>query len=296
MRSSRRPLALLAGAAVLTGLMIGTSPGASAESGDSRSTAAADPTYYVSLGDSLASGFQPDVQRDTNLGYTDKLFAQLKQTDPNLRHIKLGCSSETSATFINGGFCTYKDSANKTVGQLAKAVDFLTVNAARVKFVSLNIGGNDLRACFVNGAVDQACTLRTLKALDTNVGRITAAVNGASSATTNLAAANTYNPFLVSFLSGAQGQKTAFETAGAQQAFNEILARHFKANHFTLADFSTAFQSFAFTPEADLPGGGKAPANLVKLCQETFACGPLRDIHPTPSGHQLLADTMRPAL
>ncbi|GLF93352.1 SGNH/GDSL hydrolase family protein [Streptomyces yaizuensis] len=287
---SRRPLALLATAAAVTGLMIGGPSGAAAEG------AAAAPTYYVSLGDSLASGFQPDVGRDTDLGYADKLFAQLKQTDPDLRHIKLGCARETTTTLINGGFCTYRDTAGKAVSQLGKAVDFLKTNGTQVKFVSLNIGGNDLGACFVNNAIDIPCTLRALRTVDTNTARIAAAVNGASSAQTHLAAANSFNPFLVTFVSGASGQQTALQSSGGQQAFNEIQARHFKANHFTVADVATAFSSFAFIPEVDVPGLGKVPTNVARLCQLTFVCGPLADIHPTPAGHQVIADAVRPAL
>lgn len=45
-------------------------------------TGAKDTTYYISLGDSLASGYQPDVDKDTDVAYTDQLFAQLKQRTP----------------------------------------------------------------------------------------------------------------------------------------------------------------------------------------------------------------------
>ncbi|MER5766474.1 SGNH/GDSL hydrolase family protein [Streptomyces sp. NPDC001985] len=293
----RGPLAFLATAATLLGLMAGGSAGATAAPADARGTAAsAEPTYYVSLGDSLASGFQPDVQRDTDQAYTDKLFTQLKKTDANLRHIKLGCTGETTATMINRGICDYKDSANKTVSQLGKAVDFLKQNGTRVKFVSLNIGGNDIGTCFVNGAIDVSCTLRALKTLDTNLGRITSAINTASSTQTHLAGANSVNPFLVTWLTGAQGQIIAQQSAGVQQAFNEIVAKHYRNTHFTLADFATAYESFAFTPDVDVAGVGKVPTNVARICQLTFVCGALQDIHPNPTGHQVLADAMRPAL
>ncbi|MER6912573.1 SGNH/GDSL hydrolase family protein [Streptomyces sp. NPDC000594] len=294
---SRRPLVLLAIAALTTGLMIGGPAGASAEPAGAGNTAAqAEPTYYVSLGDSLASGFQPDAQADTNQSYTDKLFTQLKRTDANLRHIKLGCTGETTVTLINGGICTYKDSAGKTVSQLAKAVDFLKVNGVQVKFLSLNIGGNDIGACFINNAIDIPCTLRALRTVDTNVGRITSGLNAAASNQTHLAGANSFNPFLVTFLNGAEGQRTALQSAGGQQSFNEIVAKHYRANHFSLADFATAYASFSFTPEVDVPGFGRIPANVAKLCQLTFVCGALQDIHPNPAGHQVLADAVRPAL
>ncbi|MQS35853.1 SGNH/GDSL hydrolase family protein [Streptomyces katsurahamanus] len=289
----RRSLAVLATAATLMGTLIGGSAGASAEPVGADRAAL---TYYVSLGDSLASGFQPDVQRDTDQSYTDKLFAQLKKTDANLRHIKLGCTGETTATMIKRGPCSYQDSAGRTVSQLDKAVDFLKVNGVQVKFLTLNIGGNDLGVCFQAGAIDVNCSLQALKTVDTNVGRITSAINAASSTQTHLAGANSFNPFLVTFLAGAQGKETALQSAGGQQAFNEIVAKHYKANHFTLVDFAAAYSSFAFTPDVDVAGLGKVPTNVARLCQFTFVCGALQDIHPNPAGHQVFADTARPAL
>jgi len=65
--------------------------------------------YYVSLGDSLATGFQPGDNEFTggDNGYTDQLYAILKASDPKLKHVKLGCGGETSTTFINGGHCDF---------------------------------------------------------------------------------------------------------------------------------------------------------------------------------------------
>lgn len=35
-------------------------------------------TYYISIGDSIAAGYQPDVKKDTQSAYSDQLYAQLK--------------------------------------------------------------------------------------------------------------------------------------------------------------------------------------------------------------------------
>ena len=62
-----------------------------------------DATYYISLGDSLASGYQPDVDKDTDVAYTDQLYTQLKQRTPGLKHIRLGCTAETTESLLKGG-------------------------------------------------------------------------------------------------------------------------------------------------------------------------------------------------
>ena len=63
-------------------------------------SASAAPTYYVSLGDSLAAGTQPG-HFSTNESYTDQLFADLHTTRPTLQHVKLGCPGETTASMIS---------------------------------------------------------------------------------------------------------------------------------------------------------------------------------------------------
>src|SRR5919106_4784522 len=70
-------------------------------------------TYYISIGDSLASGYQPDVNKDTRVAYTDQLYAQLKQRQPGLKHIRLGCAGETTASLIEGGTCHYPNAKSQ---------------------------------------------------------------------------------------------------------------------------------------------------------------------------------------
>jgi len=66
-------------------------------------------SYYLSLGDSLAQGVQPNASGAsvrTQHGYANQLFAALRSSRPGLRLVKLGCSGETTATMMNGGICT----------------------------------------------------------------------------------------------------------------------------------------------------------------------------------------------
>jgi hypothetical protein len=63
----------------------------------------ASPSYYLSLGDSLSRGVQPDpagASLPTQQGYPDQLYAALHLGHPGLRLVKLGCSGETTHTMI----------------------------------------------------------------------------------------------------------------------------------------------------------------------------------------------------
>ena len=97
-----------------------------------------DTTYYISLGDSLASGYQPDVDKDTSVAYTDQLYQQLKQREPGLEHIRLGCTGETTESLIKGGKCEYSgaksqlDAALKAMAEHNGKVGYVTIPRAAI--------------------------------------------------------------------------------------------------------------------------------------------------------------------
>jgi hypothetical protein len=81
-------------------------------------------TYYVSLGDSLAQGYQPiggppspSAPPGFNHGYADELFKLTRGRYEQLREVKLGCGGETTTTLRFGGICAYEEGS-----QLAAAL------------------------------------------------------------------------------------------------------------------------------------------------------------------------------
>lgn len=97
--------------------------------------------YYLALGDSLAFGFQPDL--NFNHGYADDFFSNLKGHGVK-RLVNMGCPEETSSTFINGG-CPYAFMHKYFYpgAQLNAAVNYLHNHAGQVSPVTLDIGAND---------------------------------------------------------------------------------------------------------------------------------------------------------
>jgi lysophospholipase L1-like esterase len=101
--------------------------------------------YYVSLGDSLAQGFQPkkfppSPEPDKyKQGYADQLYRLVRRDFQQLREVKLGCGGETTTTFRTGGICSYDAGS-----QLAEAVAFLQTHPGRIAFVTIDIGANDV--------------------------------------------------------------------------------------------------------------------------------------------------------
>src|SRR5215472_4692959 len=130
---------------VATGAMAGGVPALASSHGAKATTAS---SFYLSLGDSLAQGVQPNAQGmsvETNQGYPDQLFTALHMGNPTLKLVKLGCPGETTGTMINGGICTTYSLGS----QLKQAAAFLTHHRGHVQLVTIDIGANDLNPCLV---------------------------------------------------------------------------------------------------------------------------------------------------
>ena len=85
--------------------------------------------FYLSLGDSLAQGYQPiggplksgNAPPGYNHGYADELFKLTRERYEQLQEVKLGCGGETTTTLrFGGGFYSYEQGS-----QLDAAAAFL---------------------------------------------------------------------------------------------------------------------------------------------------------------------------
>lgn len=228
-------------------------------------------TYYLALGDSLAFGYQPDL--NFNSGYADDFASNLRGHGVKT-YANMGCPGETSATMINGG-CPYSFLRKYpyTGAQLAAAVTFLHNHAGQVSPVTLDIGANDL----LPDINTSNCTINTTKfasdlaALDTNLTQTilpelhnALVVNG--QLTGDLVLMNYYDPY----------QNICPNTVAYVQEINQHIAND--ANGFGLV--VNVFGSF---------GGAKTPNK--NICSYTWMCSIFTDIHATDKGYSVIATT-----
>src|SRR5205807_182173 len=138
-------------------------------------------TYYVSLGDSAAAGLQP-IGYTENRGYADQLYEHVRSRLHDFKLLKLGCSGETTDSLISGidSPCTYPSGS-----QLNEAITFLRTHPGHVRFITIDIGGND--AVFVGGCwdpdtglLDLACVQEKMPAVQTNLAYIIRALQAAA--------------------------------------------------------------------------------------------------------------------
>lgn len=230
-------------------------------------------TYYLSLGDSLAQGVQPNAQGtsvETNQGYPNQLYTALSQTDPYLRLVKLGCPGETTATMINGGICTYGEGS-----QLAQAVDFLHQHPGRVGLVTIDIGANDLNPCLALTSLPKlvACLEKVIPQAVANLGQIMSELRAADPAPGTIIGMSYYDPELANWLKDTKASRTlATDSVTLAEIFNKDLAGVYQKSGAPTAGVFGAFQTSDLTHMVTTPEFGTIPLDVAKLCSYTWQC------------------------
>jgi lysophospholipase L1-like esterase len=249
-------------------------------------------SYYLSLGDSLAQGVQPDASGtsvETRRGYADQLYAALRVQHPGLRLVKLGCPGETTVTMMRGGICRYRAGS-----QLAAAVSLLRAHRTRVSLVTIDIGANDADGCVtrITLANFASCLRQSVPRVTTNLTKILPRLRQAAPQV-RIIAMSYYLPALAQWRDGLIGQAVARVSELAIAGYNVLLNHVYQAYGVRVADVFGAFHTSDFAQQITLPGFGRLPRNVAAICQWTWECaapprGP--NVHANQVGYQVIAD------
>jgi lysophospholipase L1-like esterase len=229
-------------------------------------------SYYLALGDSLAFGYQP------NLDFSHSYPAQWYSSNLSKHQVKsytnYGCNGETSATFVNGG-CPYSYLLHTyySGSQLNAAVKFIQAHPGAVSPVSLDIGANDLLPDINSSTCAVSSTWATdLANLDsrltgTILPQLTAALTVNGARTGDLVMMNYYDPY----------QNICPTSLSYVQTLNQHLASDAAQFGVPVSDVFTAFGG-ATTPNAN-------------ICTDTWMCSSSKNIHATTTGYGVIANT-----
>jgi len=235
--------------------------------------AASKATYYVSLGDSLAQGYQPiggppspESPPGYNHGYADQLFKLTRHRYTQLREEKLGCGGETTTTFRFGGICAYDHGS-----QLAEAVAFLQQHQGEVAFVTIDLGANDVLSG--GGVADIAA----------NLPPALVALTAAAGPGVPIIGMNYYDPFLAPVWFETQSLAALQAEAASSVVFNNFLESIYGGFGLEVADVETAFSV------TDLTLVGGTPVNVLRTCAWTWMCS-VGDIHANTDGYGVMAE------
>jgi lysophospholipase L1-like esterase len=243
--------------------------------------------YYLSLGDSLATGVQPTGREErqfrTDEGYSDQLVSIARSRLPGLRAVKLGYPGESTITMIEGGLTSYASGS-----QLREATSFLRRHRGDVAFVTLDVGFND----FPDYSIEAVPI--GLASIGRNLPGILDALREAAGPSVPIAGMTIYDAFLVRWLEGIEGQGVA--RASVWDAFVPINARLSEIYHaagLRVADVEGAFATTDFDTYVELEGFGPVPMNVARASLWTWAAAPPPlgpDLHANAQGYRVIAE------
>ncbi len=228
--------------------------------------------YYLSLGDSVAYGYQPDL--NVSSGFSDDLYADLR-TAGVTNVVNYGCGGESTQTMIVGN-CP--DRALRHVPylgtQLSTAVSFLQHHVGSVSVMTLIIGADDVFGDFNQTTCQaDANTNSDLERMDKNLTKtilpqLTQALRSSMNyPSTRFVMLDYYDPFA----------KLCSNSTAFVQTLDQHLSADAAAFRIPLVDSYAAF-------------GGSQQAD--KVCAYTWICSSYQDIHPTTQGYRILADAI----
>jgi lysophospholipase L1-like esterase len=255
------------------------------------------PHYYLALGDSLSTGFQPRASGaggDTHAGYVNDIEADEKTAVKHLQLVDLGCPGDTTTSLLTGIGNTALASrfhCDRSLGsQLGDAVAFLKAHqsAGEVPLVTLDIGINDLNRCSKLVA-PVGCLRSGERAIAKNTPRILHALVAAAAKRTVFVQMTIYDTYL--------GNDYPWSSSPLQAAFlqatreaNLTIQTDDAAVGFRTADVAGAYDVYNTTSISW--HDRRVPENLARACTLTWACSPSpigHNIHPNSDGYQLMA-------
>ena len=235
-------------------------------------------TPFVSIGDSLAFGYEPNLvaNRDFNPddyhGYTED-YAAMR---PHTKVVNFGCSGETTETLIKGG-CPWLRNGLPLhhpypdgMSQLDAAVTYL-VQHPDTRLVSVDIGSNDLFALNDQCNRDVACIEEALPQTIANLTYNYAVILGAlktAAPQAQFVVFNLYNP-LASVFPGSDELLSVVNDAiaGVAASYGASVADAFSAINHVVG----------------------SPSERDFICTRTWECSSYQDSHPTDLGYQEMA-------
>jgi lysophospholipase L1-like esterase len=240
---------------------------------------------FLALGDSVPFGYitadgYAYVNANNFVGYPDWAGGDLRLDTANA-----ACPGETSTSFISGvldnGCRAFRGSFPLHVSYTSTQLDFATNFLAthkQTRLVTIGLGSNDVILLDLSCNGDPKCIQdglpRVLATLSSNMDTILRKLR-ATGFRGVLVVVNYYSPDYTDVL----------ET-GLVKLLNQSLAAVASTNGAVVADAFTAFQNAASTSFA-LRNTCKAGLLNGNPFDQT-SC----DVHPSQSGHQLLADTV----
>ncbi|GGN08844.1 hypothetical protein GCM10011609_55690 [Lentzea pudingi] len=235
---------------------------------------------YISLGDSYATGYGPTGPSDS--------FAQIVAAQSNLTLVNAACNGATSADLLSTEACD--PNANGRT-QVARTVDAL--HSGEVDLITMVIGSNDLLEPCAIAENPLECATATLT--DTRSNIATALTRFREAAPDVRIVGLSYpDVFLGAWVNPAipNGEDLARTSILLYEDFNAQIAAEYAKFGANFVDVTNSTGGYGeLTNLTEDPRYGQIPAPVAEVCSLTHYCDET-DVHPTPAGHQAIANAV----
>ncbi len=283
-------------------------------------TTGASAKILLTLGDSLAAGYQPTDGRspppvDPATGLPDQGYpggyARDLAARTHLRLVDLGCPGETTLSWSTtpaqpacGAF--YRAVAG-AANQEAAALHLIAGHPGQISVVTFDLGANDVDGCLTRAGVSAACVATTSARVEARLPRIVRALTTSLKRFdpgAHVVAMTYYDPFLGRAYrpGGLTGETEAALSLAASQALDASLRTIFTRAGALVAPVDRSFATGRTLPLQHY-GGKLLPLNVATVCRLTWMCPtperravPGADIHPNTAGYALIARAFAGAL
>ncbi len=243
--------------------------------------------YYVALGDSLSTGGGATSAN----GYVNRILDWARGSVPDLQLEDLGCGGDSTTRMIEGGLCHDYATGN----QLGDAEAFLSAHPGEVRFVTIDVGGDDIVGCGLTGTLNPTCIQRALEHIVTNMPIILGGLRAAGGESLPIVGMTYYDPILAFYLTGAAGEQTARESVAVLKTLNRDLLKAYRSYHVKVAGVAKAFASTDWRTTGSYEGRA-LPQNVADICNWTHMCEAEPNIHTNDHGHEIIASRYEPLL
>ncbi len=263
-------------------------------------SAAGEPEYQLSLGDSLTTGWGSSTPA---ADYANLLASHEADQVPGVAVENVSCPAETTTNLLDGGgWCSYPGGS-----QLAAAEAFLRAHPGQVRYITIDIGINDVDTCASGTAVDQSCVEQGVAAVARNLPQILAGLEAAAPRVA-IFGANSYDPFLAGVPSTSTPDDDpylahanlppGFASSSLEMvdSLDATLDGVYRANGVRVVDVAGAFNTNdgAMTGNID---GQVVAQNVSDICAWTHMCDASGwTIHLNDAGYAVLAQTFEAAI
>lgn len=276
---------------------VGCSSSASSKSGGGDGNSAAQ--YYVSLGDSYASGWRvvnPNGSgHNTRQGFAYQVPGLAKAKGYDLQLVNFGCGGATTTSILERVGCPVNalgpgGTAYAQQTQIAAAEAFLRAHRGHVGLITVSIGGNDVTAC-AKARSPTVCVADAVKGVKTNVSRLAARLRAAAGPDVPIVGTTYPDVILAGYLSKSAGSQdlAKLSVVAFKSLINPALKESYASAGGQFVDVTAASGAYGSLDQTtEVAGYGRIPVPVAKVCEYSYMCR-YHNIHATVAGYHLIA-------